>query len=192
MKQYIAIPAFRNFLEKYEAYLGEFVYGGIDGCVTTFAVVAGAAGANLDARVTLILGFANLLADGFAMSVGSYLSTKSQLENEAKQRRLNQETAMLEMNTKSSLQAAIATFSSFILLGFIPICIYLFAFLFKMPSHDPFFIASVLTAAGFLMIGYLKALVNETSRVRGMLETLFLGSIAAGVAYCTGVLLAGI
>ncbi|CAE7365809.1 alh-9, partial [Symbiodinium pilosum] len=62
-------------------YLGEFVYGGIDGSVTTFAVVAGAAGAQLDSAVVIILGFANLLADGFAMSVGSYLSTKSEKEN---------------------------------------------------------------------------------------------------------------
>ena len=59
----------KNLIEKYQHYLGEFVYGGIDGCVTTFAVVAGAAGAHLDAKVTLILGLANLFADGFAMSV---------------------------------------------------------------------------------------------------------------------------
>ena len=61
-----------------EKYLGEFVYGGIDGCVTTFAVVAGAVGADLGSDVILILGFANLLADGFAMSVGAYLSAKTE------------------------------------------------------------------------------------------------------------------
>lgn len=64
-----------------DTYLGPFVYGGIDGCVTTFAVVAGAAGAGLDSKIVLILGFANLIADGFAMGVGSYLSTKSEKEN---------------------------------------------------------------------------------------------------------------
>ena len=42
-------------------YLGEFVYGGIDGAVTTFAVVAGAVGAGLDANIIIILGFANLI-----------------------------------------------------------------------------------------------------------------------------------
>lgn len=60
--------------------LGEFVYGGIDGSVTTFAVVAGSAGAHLDSSVIIILGFANLIADGFAMSVGSYLSAKTEKE----------------------------------------------------------------------------------------------------------------
>lgn len=58
-------------------HLGELVYGGIDGSVTTFAVVAGATGAGLASEVVIILGFANLFADGFSMSVGAYLSSKS-------------------------------------------------------------------------------------------------------------------
>lgn len=70
-----------SLINRFQDYLGEFVYGGIDGSVTTFAVVAGAAGAHLDSKVVIILGFANLIADGFAMSVGSYLSTKSEKEN---------------------------------------------------------------------------------------------------------------
>ena len=66
------------YLTRFQKYLGEFVYGGIDGSITTFAVVSGAAGANLDSAIVIILGFANLIADGFAMSVGSYLSTKAE------------------------------------------------------------------------------------------------------------------
>ncbi len=73
---------------RYEAYLGEFVYGGIDGCVTTFAVVAGAMGAGLNSSIILILGFANLLADGFAMSVGAYLSAKSEKDNFQKHKQI--------------------------------------------------------------------------------------------------------
>lgn len=71
----------KGLLNSFEGYLGEFVYGGIDGCVTTFAVVAGAVGASLESSIIIILGFANLLADGFAMSVGAYLSSKSEKEN---------------------------------------------------------------------------------------------------------------
>lgn len=56
-------------------YLRDFVYGGIDGSVTTFAVVAGTMGANLPARVVLILGAANLIADGFSMAASNYLGT---------------------------------------------------------------------------------------------------------------------
>lgn len=75
-------------LSAVKAYLAEFVYGGIDGSVTTFAVVAGASGANLDSSVVLILGFANLLADGFAMSVGNYLSTSAEIQNYEKHRKI--------------------------------------------------------------------------------------------------------
>jgi len=70
-----------GWFEKYQDYLGEFVYGGIDGSVTTFAVVAGAVGAGLDSVIIIILGFANLLADGFSMSIGAYLSAKSERQN---------------------------------------------------------------------------------------------------------------
>lgn len=61
-------------------YLGQMVYGGLDGIVTTFAVVSGVAGAQLGTPVILILGLANLFADGFSMATGSYLSTKSEQE----------------------------------------------------------------------------------------------------------------
>jgi len=53
-------------------YLSEFVYGGTDGAVTTFAVVAGVMGASLSSAIVLILGFANLFADGFSMAVSDY------------------------------------------------------------------------------------------------------------------------
>jgi VIT1/CCC1 family predicted Fe2+/Mn2+ transporter len=66
--------------KKFEDYLGEFVYGGIDGSVTTFAVVAGAVGAGFSNKVIIVLGFANLIADGFSMSIGAYLSSKSEYD----------------------------------------------------------------------------------------------------------------
>jgi vacuolar iron transporter family protein len=76
----------KGLLSHFQNYLGEFVYGGIDGSVTTFAVVAGAAGAELSPTVVIILGFANLIADGFSMSVGSYLSHKTEQEAYEKHR----------------------------------------------------------------------------------------------------------
>jgi VIT1/CCC1 family predicted Fe2+/Mn2+ transporter len=70
-----------KFLFFDKAYIGEFVYGGIDGAITTFAVVAGAAGAEAAIHWVLIFGFANLIADGFSMSVGNYFSVKSEHDN---------------------------------------------------------------------------------------------------------------
>lgn len=68
------------------SYLGDAVLGGIDGCVTTFAVVAGALGAGFPRLVIVILGLANLIADGFSMAAGNFLGTKSQREQLAKTR----------------------------------------------------------------------------------------------------------
>jgi VIT1/CCC1 family predicted Fe2+/Mn2+ transporter len=72
------------------SYLGDFVYGAIDGTVTTFAVVAGVAGARLDPTIALVLGLANLLADGFSMAVGNYLSTKSERQLVEQTRRIEE------------------------------------------------------------------------------------------------------
>ncbi len=72
--------------------LSDFVYGGIDGAVTTFAVVAGVQGAQLSTTVVLILGFANLIADGFSMAAGKYSSDKAELERIDKVRRLEYES----------------------------------------------------------------------------------------------------
>lgn len=61
-------------------YLGNAVYGALDGTVTTFAIIAGAIGAQLPIEIIIILGLANLFADGFSMATGSYLSEKSKLD----------------------------------------------------------------------------------------------------------------
>ncbi|MEL6132877.1 MAG: VIT1/CCC1 transporter family protein [Bacteroidota bacterium] len=92
--------------KKYEEYLGEFVYGGIDGSVTTFAVVAGSVGADLSISVILILGLANLLADGFAMSVGAYLSTKSEQAQFEKARSAEKEKLSMDpQQAKAQLES---------------------------------------------------------------------------------------
>ncbi len=74
------MPIKNNSESSKSSYLSDFVYGGLDGSVTTFAVVAGVVGASLSPSIVLILGFANLFADGFSMAVGNYLSTKSKRE----------------------------------------------------------------------------------------------------------------
>ncbi len=61
-------------------YIGDIVYGANDGIITTFAVVAGVAGAGLEPIIVLILGAANLFADGFSMAAGNYLARKSERE----------------------------------------------------------------------------------------------------------------
>ncbi|MBT8309584.1 MAG: hypothetical protein EX254_09920 [Flavobacteriaceae bacterium] len=222
-----------NWFNKYQEYLGEFVYGGIDGGVTTFAVVSGAVGAGLSNKVIIILGFANLLADGFAMSVGAYLSTKSVKDNYNKHKAIEywevdnlpekereeieeiyqekgfegellqqvvdvitadkdrwvdvmmKEELMMSEETKSPFMMGLVTYISFIIIGLIPLVIYVWDFLGTFPG-DLFVWTSILTSIGFIVIGFMKSYVTQTSKLKGILETLVLGLIAAGVSYFVG------
>lgn len=230
----LALHHQQGYWHRFQEYLGEFVYGGIDGSVTTFAVVAGSAGAGLDASVVLILGFANLIADGFAMSVGSYLSNKSEVENYQKHRKteywevenlpekereeireiyrakgfegdlleqvvavitadpdrwvdvmMKEELEMIEAR-KSPFQMGLITFVSFVIVGFVPLLIYVVDYSGLMTVSKPFLIASLLTLLAFLGIGLLKAQITQTSKWKGALETLFLGGAAATLSYLVG------
>lgn len=227
-----------KFWSKWNEYIGEFVYGGIDGSVTTFAVVAGAAGANLDSSIVIILGFANLIADGFAMSVGSYLSNKSELERYEKHEQIEywevdnlpekereeireiyadkgfegelldqvvkvitadrkqwvdvmmkEELGMVK-EEKSPLAMGGVTFLSFILIGFIPLLVYVVDYASVSKVENPFLISIVLTSVAFAAIGWLKSAVNQTKAIQSILETLFLGAVAAGLSYLVGDVLA--
>lgn len=75
-------------------YIHDIVYGANDGIVTTFAVVSGVAGADLASYVIVILGFANVLADGLSMGLGNFLSSKSRQDNY--QRLLKEEMREIE------------------------------------------------------------------------------------------------
>ena len=158
------------------SYMAEFVYGSIDGTITTFAVVAGASGANLSSGIILVLGLANLLADGFSMSAGSYLSMKSRL------------ASLHEGSTeqlRSPLRAGLITMISFLALGFIPLLIYLVDFITPL-NVNLFWAASALTILAFVIIGYVKSRIGIESTLRSICETLFLGVVAAIIAYQVG------
>lgn len=174
-----------RFKQHSEDYLREFVYGGMDGAVTTFAVVTGAAGANLGIRVILILGFANVLADGFSMAVGSYLSEKS-----------DQDLSIYKGEGKaedfeSPLGAAIATFVAFLLVGFIPLAVYTLDFVlgWNLSADTALRYAVVLTLISFGLIGLLRARVTKISKYKAVRESLGLGIAAAIISYIAGNLL---
>lgn len=170
---------------KFEQYLSQFVYGAIDGSVTTFAVVAGAAGAKLSATVIIILGIANLIADGFSMGASAYLSAKSD-------RDLKKSKDDTHEGGETPLGDGVATFISFILVGAVPILVYVVDALFSLNIEAvPLFAASCfLTGAAFMAIGILKGQMTRTNQLKSALETLLLGGIAAGLAYLLGDVLA--
>ena len=75
-------------------YLKDSVYGAIDGAVTTFAVVSSVAGAGLPSGIVIIMGLANLLADGFSMASGNFIGTRA--ENQAADRARREEELEIE------------------------------------------------------------------------------------------------
>lgn len=162
-----------------EDYLREFVYGSIDGAVTTFAVVAGATGASFDTKVLLVLGFANLIADGFSMSVGSYLSTKSEQELMVKNGKSIEDEPSPAIN-------GISTFIAFLVVGLVPLAAYLVDTIFNIEATNLFLIASILTTLAFAGIGYMKSKVTHAPLARSVMETLVLGVLAASFAYVLG------
>lgn len=73
------------------SYLGDFVLGAVDGTVTTFAIVAGAAGAGLSGAIALVLGLANVVADGFSMAAGTYLKGRADRHHVDRIRRMEEQ-----------------------------------------------------------------------------------------------------
>ncbi len=169
--------------QHFNDYVSEFVYGGIDGAVTTFAVVAGATGAGYDIRIILVLGFANLIADGFSMGVGSYLSTKSEQEVMVRD-------GESIKNEPSPIINGASTYAAFIAIGLIPLLAYVYGYIADYSNQDNIFLAAcTLTALGFIGIGFLKNKVTKSGAVKSIAETLVLGVIAAVLAYALGDLL---
>jgi|SRR3989344_517322 len=94
-----SIPVSRSrIMEKHitglGTYIKDIVYGANDGIITTFAIVAGSFGADFSTKVILILGFANLLADGFSMAASNFLGSRS--ENDLFRKEKNRELDEVE------------------------------------------------------------------------------------------------
>lgn len=179
--------------KRFEESLGEFVYGAIDGTVTTFAVVAGAAGAGLSSSVIIVLGFANLIADGFSMGASSYLSAKS--KRDLKIKRHTDEGVEHEPHDathgETPAKDGLITFSSFVVVGLLPFVLYVVDSLFDIGINSSalFVWSAILTGLVFIGIGALKAHVTKTKLWRAATETFLLGAVAAGLAYALGDLL---
>jgi len=153
-------------------YLRDLVYGANDGIITTFAVVAGVAGGALSARAVLIVGAANLIADGLSMGVGNYLGIRSQ-ESALAARGLPEEEA-------SPVRHATATFLAFVCAGAIPLVPYV-----VLPTAD-----IRLSAAGaftaLFVVGALRSVVTVDRWWVAGLEMLALGIVVAAAAYAAG------
>lgn len=145
----------------------EVVFGGVDGTISTFAVVAGSYGGGLSQEATFILGVASLVADGFSMAVGSYLSAESAMD-------------------KTPMRNGIVTFVAFVALGSLLLIPYLFSLMVDLDGRTVFIASTLFASLSFVIVGMMKSYVEKSSLVRGALEVVILGFVAAGIAYLLG------
>lgn len=160
-------------------YIRDLIYGANDGIITTFAVVAGVTGGALSARAILIVGVANLFADGLSMGVGNYLSIRS---NESAR-----EAANLPQEEAAPARHGVATLLAFVAAGAVPLAPYVIG-----PVELRFALSVFLTLATLFVVGALRSVVTVDRWWTAGLEMLGLGVLVAGAAYGSGAVVASI
>jgi len=155
------------------SFLGDAVFAASDGIVTTFAIVAGSEGASLGNSVVLILGFANLFADGISMAAGRFLGVKSEIDfEEAKGRRTDVQV--------SPFKHAFLTFVFFNLAGLVPLIPFIFG------QESSFVLSSFLVAIALIGVGVLKNVYTKNGVIKSIFEILLVGGFAAIAAFFIG------
>lgn len=155
-------------------YLPSIVYGGSDGAVSYFALIAGAYGAGLAPKIIIAIGLSNLIADGFSMASADYLAEDSKKESKSID------------NLKSSL----LTFLSFVIIGSIPMIPSFYSYFFgntnSVTTKNIFLISGIFTLFAFAFIGYLRARILNKNKLRSIAQSIFICGTSAAVAYFVG------
>lgn len=159
-------------------YIRDLVYGANDGIITTFAVVAGVTGGTLAPMTVLVLGIANLLADGLSMGVGNYLGIRSD-ERVREAQELPEQEAF-------PFRHGLATFIAFVTAGAVPLVPYVLSSI----EGDRFAWSTVLSLGVLFGVGAARSRVGTGSWWSNGLEMLGLGVLVGAVAYGTGVVVA--
>ena len=165
--------------ETAQHYIADLVYGTNDGILTSFAIVAGVSGGALSSTAVLIVGVANLFADGLSMGVGNFLSIRAR-ESARERQNLPEEEADPALH-------GLATFLAFAVAGTIPL----------LPNVVPnlesrFWLSALLALVAQFAVGALRSLVTASRWWVSGLEMLGLGVLVAVVAYATGAGIAAI
>lgn len=156
--------------ETAKKYLPDIIYGANDGIITTLAIISGVVGAALSSVVILILGFANLLADGLSMGASNILARRSDAVGSALP------------TLSSAARHGVATFIGFVAAGVIPLSAYLLPSL----GNHRFAVAAELGLTALFLIGAGRALFTTRHWFVAGLEMLVIGALAAAAAYGIG------
>jgi VIT1/CCC1 family predicted Fe2+/Mn2+ transporter len=172
------VPAYLGFWPSWAHHIGDLVFGANDGIITTFAVVSGVTGASLTPRVAIILGFANLLADGFAMGAGNYLGIRSEQEVEKHTRGHVKEGHLHAIGHGAAIVLA------FVAAGSVPLLPLLFA-----AGEHSFVLSCAATGTILFVVGSLRTWVTRGRWFISGMEMLLVGAAAAAVSYAVGYLM---
>ena len=153
-------------------YLPDLVFGANDGIITTFAVVSGVVGASLSERVIVILGFANLVADGFSMGASNYLGLRSEIEQ-----------AGGSVAAEAPWRHGLATVGAFMIVGSFPLVAYVVA---PLKGLAIFPLAVGFSVIALLGAGIVRAAFVGKTAWRSAIEMLAVGALAGGAAYLVG------
>ncbi len=161
------------------------VFGANDGIITTFAVVTGVSGANLPTQVILILGIANMIADGISMGLGDYIGERSERKFQQNQHRTN--------HNQSKIGAtSLITFIAFVVAGSLPLAPYFISFFAGHSFDNQLLTSALFTAFALLFIGGLRTVFTKGVWWKNSLEMFFIGAIAATASYVLGHLIRGL
>lgn len=170
----------RGALATARHYIRDLVYGANDGVITTFAVVAGVTGGALTPLAVLVVGAANLAADGVAMGVGNLLSIRAH-EKAREADGLPEEEAY-------PWKHGVATLIAFVVAGAIPLLPYILA----ESARVQFRWSTISTAASLFTVGIARAVVTRDRWWTSGLEMLLLGGLVAVAAYGAGALVTSV
>jgi VIT1/CCC1 family predicted Fe2+/Mn2+ transporter len=164
----------RGFLATARHYIGDLVYGANDGIITTFAVVSGVAGGALSQTAILVIGAANLAADGVSMGVGNFQAIRAT-------ERARAADGLPELEA-DPWKHGLATLAAFVGAGAIPLAPYLL----PVPSSTRLAWSAVVALGALFLVGVGRAAVTRDRWWRTGLETLLLGAAVALAAYGAG------
>jgi VIT1/CCC1 family predicted Fe2+/Mn2+ transporter len=155
-------------------YLRDMIFGALDGVITTMAVVAGATGAQLGARVALILGVANLVGDGISMGASNYLGLKSELEQAGR-----------DVALEAPWRHGLVTIAAFVVVGTVPLLAYGLP---RPRGMSVLPVAALLSLLALAVTGAARALFVQRSPLRSAAEMTAVGALAGMAAYAVGML----
>ena len=161
-------------------YVRDLVYGANDGIITTFAVVAGVAGGSLSQLAVLVVGVANLAADGVAMGVGNLLAIRAHESALAAEKRPEEEAY--------PWKHGVATLAAFVVACAVPLVPYILPF----AERHRLTLSAVFTMAALFTVGAARAAVTRDRWWKTGPEMLLLGGVVAAAAYGAGAVMSAV